>query len=50
MFSMMHQQQQEKLNQMKDSNKQTLKMEYQSIKKKAEQMMAMYNILQAAEK
>ena len=50
MFDMMHQKHKEKINQIKGSNKQTLEMAQQSIKKKSEQMTAMYNNLQEAEK
>ena len=49
-FSMMQQQQQDQLNQMKGSNKKALEMAHQSIKQMSEQMMAMYNSVQAAEK
>ena len=47
-FSMMQQQQQDQLNQMKGSNKKALEMAHQSIKQMSEQMMAMYNSVQAA--
>ena len=41
MFPMMHQQHQEQINQMKESNKQALEMVHQSIKQMAEQTTAM---------
>ena len=50
MFAMMHQQHQEKLIQMKESNKQALEISHQPIKQMVEQTTAMYNNLQAAEK
>ena len=49
MFDMMHQKNQEKINQIKESNKQTLEMAQQSIKKMEEQTTEMYNNLQAVE-
>ena len=49
MFAIMQKQNQDQLNQMKESNKQALEMAQQSIKKMAEKMTAMYNSVQAAE-
>ena len=50
MFAVMQKQHQEQLNQMKERNKQDLKMAQQSMKKMAEQIMVMYNTVQVAEK
>ena len=50
MFYMMQQQHQDQLNQMKEINKQALKMVQQSINQMAEQIMAMYSSVQAAKK
>ena len=49
MFAIMQKQNQDQLNQMKESNKQALEMAQQSIKKMAEKMTAMYNSVQTAE-